>query len=77
MSDHQWTNAYPRLVIITRGVYIGPGAKAQVGDIYNIGQLLDAKEEHHETNTLYVEKIRLASYRSRFIPPPTRTYLPP
>ena len=35
-----------------QGVYIGPGAKAQVGDIYNISQLLNAKEEHHETKTL-------------------------
>jgi len=33
------------------GVHIGPGAKAQVGDIYNIGQCLNATEKHNNPNT--------------------------
>jgi hypothetical protein len=36
-----------------QGVHVGPGAKAHVGDTYNISQFIaDAKEERHETDTL-------------------------
>jgi hypothetical protein len=31
-----------------QGVHVGPGAKAHVGNTYNISQfLIDAEEEHH------------------------------